>query len=29
MQITCSKCGTSITLEQHVYDEIANKIRNE
>ena len=29
MQITCPKCGTSITLEQNVYDEIANKIRNE
>ncbi len=29
MQFTCPKCGTSITLEQNVYDEIANKIRNE
>lgn len=29
MQIKCPNCGESITLEQNVYDEIANKIRNE
>ena len=28
MQITCPKCGTSITLEQNVYDEIAFGLRN-
>lgn len=27
MQIKCPYCGESITLEQNVYDEIANKIR--
>ena len=29
MQITCPKCGASITLEQNVYDSIVNEIRNE
>lgn len=29
MQIKCPYCGESITLEQNVYDEIANKIRTE
>jgi len=29
MQLTCPKCGASITLEQNVYDSIANEIRNE
>lgn len=29
MQIKCPNCGESITLEQNVYDSIANEIRNE
>lgn len=29
MRIKCPNCGESITLEQNVYDEIANKIRTE
>ncbi len=29
MQITCPKCGTTITLEQNVYDSLVNDIRNE
>lgn len=29
MQIKCPNCGESITLEQNVYDSIANEVRNE
>ena len=29
MLIKCPNCGESITLEQNVYDSIANEIRNE
>ena len=29
MRITCPKCGTTITLEQNVYDSLVNDIRNE